>query len=314
MAELLNLETVVEGSTVSDAVVYIASYKKSPRKNGMDYIAGTFTCREKSLSFKVWENNIVDAFIHNNYEGQVARISGKVSSYNNVIELSITSFQPIDDPKYPVTLFMKTADVNSLFNEFKAFVGSELSPNAQQLLAVIFQNEKLYDRFKEEFAGSHMHDAQIGGLLNHTMKMLRIAKVIFENEPRMTNLQNYKDLLYTSVLLHDIGKVFEMNLGVYQQYSYVSHRTLGVEMLVKYKPVFEKLFDDDFYYQVIAVLQGHHGEFGDPPTTVLAYIVHLIDMLDSQTTAIFDKIEGNQVELRAGANAVRLDSRMLTVQ
>ena len=64
-----------------------------------------------------------------------------------------------------------------------------------------------------------MHDAQIGGLLNHTMKMMRIAKVVYQNEPRMEQLENYKDMLYLGVILHDIGKIYEMNYGVYQENS-----------------------------------------------------------------------------------------------
>ena len=69
----------------------------------------------------------------------------------------------------------------------------------------------------------------------------------------------------------------------------------------------------NFYYEIVSVLQGHHGEFGDAPVTVLAYIVHLIDMLDSQTTGIFDKIESNDVVTRANNMTVMVNGKYLVV-
>lgn len=314
MPEILDLRTVQDNTEYNNVIVYMSSCRKLPRKDpNKFYLAGTFTNKDSVLSFKIWEDNLVNALSQNSMEGRVIRISGKTKTYNNVMDISVTALQPVDDPNYPISLFLKSADVNSLFEEFKTFVSTDLSDNASKLLAFIFSNEKLYDRFKQEFAGQKMHDAQVGGLLNHTLKMLRIAKVVYSNEPRMANLPNYKDLLYLSIILHDVGKVWEMNMGVYQRNSYVTHRILGIEMLVKYKNVFVQLFDEDFYYQVISVLQGHHGEFGDQPNTVAALIVHMIDMLDSQTTGIFDKIENGETELKAGQVAVRFDSRTLTV-
>lgn len=314
MANVLDLKTVKDGTILSECIVYLASYKKLPKKDGKTfYIAGSFTKQEDSLSFKIWDTPLVDALSANDLSGRVVKISGTVGSYMNNLDIKITTIEPVDESQYSKSMFLKSANVPELFNEFTSFVNAELSPNGVKLLLGIFKQENLFDRFKEEFAGSKMHDAQIGGLLNHTIKMMRIAKCVYVNEPRMNTLQHYKDMLYLSVILHDIGKVYEMNLGVYQENSFVTHRILGIEMLVKYKSVISELYDENFYYEILAVLQGHHGEFGDAPTTILAYIVHLIDMLDSQTTGIFDKIEGNDVTMKAGGMSVYVNGKYLAV-
>ena len=314
MASVLDLKTVKDGTILSECIVYLASYKKLPKKDGKTfYIAGSFTKQEDSLSFKIWDTPLVDALSANDLSGRVVKISGTVGSYMNNLDVKITTIEPVDESQYSKSTFLKSADVPGLFDEFTNFVNSELSPNGVKLLLGIFKQENLFERFKEEFAGSKMHDAQIGGLLNHTIKMMRIAKCVYDNEPRMNTLQHYKDMLYLSVILHDIGKVYEMNLGVYQENSFVTHRILGIEMLVKYKSVITDLYDENFYYEIVAVLQGHHGEYGDAPTTVLAYIVHLIDMLESQTTGIFDKIEGNDVSMRAGGMSVYVNGKYLAV-
>lgn len=315
MANVLDLKLVKDGMSLSDCVVYITGYKKMLKKDGKNYyIAGTFGNKEDSLSFKVWDAPIVELMGQSDFNGAVVRISGSASSYMNAIDVKITSIERVDEGEYPKSLFLKSADVNGLFKEFTDFIMNELSENAIKLTQGIFKTENLFGRFKEEFAGSKMHDAQIGGLMHHTVKMLRLAKVVYENEPRMKDLQYYKDMLYLGVLFHDIGKIYEMNLGVYTENSFVTHRIMGIEILVKYKAVISQFFDENFYYELVSVLQGHHGaEWGDAPTTVLAYIVHLIDMVDSQTTGIFDKIERNDVTQRGNNMSVFVDGRYLVV-
>ena len=177
----------------------------------------------------------------------------------------------------------------------------------------IFQSENLFPRFKEEFAGKKMHDAQIGGLMHHTTKMLKIAKILVENEPRMLQIEGFTDLLYLGISLHDIGKVYEMKLGVYQPNSFVTHRTLGTEMIAKYKDLICQLYNETFYYHILAIINGHHGEYGERPQTLLAYIIHLIDMLEANTTGAFDRIENKEFSNRAGLNAVLVNGANLVI-
>lgn len=312
---VLDLTTVKDGTNLVDCIVYIGSYKKMLKKDGKNYyIAGNFTNKEDSLSFKVWDAPIIEAMSQVDYSGCVVKISGSASSYMNAIDVKITSIQQVDETQYPKSLFLKSADVPVLFKEFTEFIMTELSPNAVKIVQGIFKSENLFGRFKEEFAGSKMHDAQIGGLLNHTLKMLRIGRVVCQNESRIESISNFKDLLYMGIIFHDIGKIYEMDLGVYTDISFVTHRILGIELLVKYKAQIIQFFDEHFYYNLISVLQGHHGkEWGDAPNSVGAFLVHLIDMVDSQTTGIFDKIERNDVTQRAGGNSVYVDGLYLTI-
>ena len=57
--------------------------------------------------------------------------------------------------------------------------------------------------------------------------MLRLARTLIENDSR---LAPWADLLYLSIILHDIGKVLEIEDGVYIELSYISHRVLGAEI------------------------------------------------------------------------------------
>ncbi len=70
--------------------------------------------------------------------------------------------------------------MESVFNSFVQFVNINLTQPAATLLFGVFQKENLFDPFKVTWAGGKMHDAQIGGLMNHTMKMLRLARTLIE--------------------------------------------------------------------------------------------------------------------------------------
>ena len=60
--------------------------------------------------------------------------------------------------------------------------------------------------------------------------------------------------------------------------------TEGFEVTMK--PVndiqFIEPFGADFYYRLQAIIQQHHGEFGEPCHTVESYLVHLVDMFESR--------------------------------
>ena len=52
MANILDLKSVKDGTILSECIVYLASYKKLPKKDGKTfYIAGNLAKQEDSLSF-----------------------------------------------------------------------------------------------------------------------------------------------------------------------------------------------------------------------------------------------------------------------
>ena len=50
-----------------------------------------------------------------------------------------------------------------------------------------------------------------------------------------------------------------------------------------------------FYLELIAIISQHHGEFGERPKTVYAYLVHVIDLLDSRVSGLQKKLDDGVV-------------------
>lgn len=299
--QVIDLAQAQSGMKVT-GLVYIQSYSKKISEDRKP-LMGVLHHKGKDMNFKIWDARLQSILNNSELTGTIAQINGDVAEYRGKTELTITELgfnHGIADK----SLFIKSADIASLSNTFGDFLNKNMSPKALQLLGSIMNTDNTFARFREEWAGSRMHDAQVGGLLNHTMKMLNIAKTLVDNDPR---LKEFSDMLYFNIVLHDIGKIFELNQGVYTKNSFVTHRTLGVEITVQHKQKIVEVFDETFYYHILAVQQGHHGEWGDKPTTVWAQLIHYIDKLESAMTGTLDRIETGDVKDKNGLRALWMD-------
>lgn len=295
MATVVDFNTLSEGSLISDGLIYVSSYKIAPYSNGTKtYVNGMATYQGKFMPFKIWDASLVSTFEDNDLTGHVVKIAGSVKSYKDALEINVQSVV-YDKAQDDRSLFLKTLDVEKTFGMFTQFINENISQRGIQLLVTIFKSEDLFPRFKQEFAGSKMHDAQIGGLMWHTYKLLRHAQLCVELDDRL-NTERRKDCWYIGLIFHDIGKVFELSFGEYTKNSYVTHNLLGIELLAKYRDLFIQTYDEEFYYMVQSIILGHHGEFGDKPRTAFAYASHLLDMVDSQVTGMLDKIDAGDVK------------------
>lgn len=249
-------------------------------------LVGTLKGEDGSIVLKSFETAMIEFFENQDLLKKVVKIRGIVGEYQGVQDIALKVVDMEDTEGLTEKDFIKVAPVEKLFEEFKQIVVGDLSPEYYKVIKVVLGTK--IEEFNKAYAGSKMHDAYQGGLLSHTVKMLRIGKLLLENDER---LLSHKDLLLAGIVLHDAGKIYEMEKGVYTKYSYVTHRGFGVEMLAEKRKEIVELVGEEGYYQLIAVIQGHHGEWGDEPRTMTARIVHLIDMLDSQVTGMLDKIE-----------------------
>lgn len=306
----IDLTQVVEGRT-EKGLLYVTDYTKKLDPASRAPLYGTAHYRGKSMGFKIWDARYQNIFNTNDLTRSIIEVIADVGVYKENVELTLKEIN-FNHGFTDVTVFYKSVDIDGVFGEFTSFVNTNLSQEAIIVLSTIFKNEDLYGKFKITWAAMKMHDAQVGGLMNHTVKMLKLAKALIENDSR---LAQWSDLIYLSIIFHDIGKVLELEEGgAYTKNSFVGHRTLGVEILVRQRDIVVQQFNEAFYYHILEVITGHHGaDYGDAPKTVWAYIVHLIDMLDSQVTGFLDRISNGELKERNGNSAIWYNGSYLIV-
>lgn len=294
IVELNNLKV----NDVIRGYVLITSYSTASYGQGKTRAFGSLTTKDKTMDWTSFDNRVVEYFssleINNilSIEAKVSEYNGKLSLVINKIDVEPTSLTEYD--------FMKSINVPKVYEELIGDVRANLSQNYQRIFALLLKDYK--DAYVKTYGGSKCHDAQVGGLMNHSYKMFKIALTLLSNDDR---LAPFKDELLLGTLIHDFGKTVELDINKYTKNSFVTHRTLGIEILALRRGDIIPYIGEDAYYRLLAIVQGHHGEqWGDKPTTMITQVVHYIDLLESQTTGFLDIIDNEAYQVQENGNKV----------
>lgn len=144
----------------------------------------------------------------------------------------------------------------------------------------------LFIKYKEKIlywsAAKSVHHNIRSGYLYHTFRMLQTAIALGKVYPSLN-----KDLLFTGVILHDIGKIKELstdevgNAEYNLEGSLLGHLFLGCEMINEFK----NEDDNEDLLLLKHVIASHHGlrEWGaiENPQLPEAILVHYIDKIDA---------------------------------
>ena len=308
------LQSLTAGQSIS-GIVLVKDYSIQLTKNNKEYVAGRLQSGV-DVPFKAWGNSSAFSKLKNEaYENVPSYIVGSVDGYGGTNSIIIESVQAVDGYT-PDQFFPIRYDIEAYWNALKGQITKRCSEKGQLVAnKVLFENEELSDRFKKEFAAMNYHDNCKGGLLAHTYKVLNnIANICAMYQGLITRdgviSTDFTDLLYVGALLHDIGKTVEMDFGVYQSKSIVTHAYLGMEFIIPFKDIIVETYNEDWYYNLVSILLQHHGEFGEPCRTVASFIVHKADEFDAKMTLLAQCME--QVDNKAGTR-IKVDSTYLTI-
>jgi 3'-5' exoribonuclease len=298
VVEKLNLE-FIEGMvdrTPIGGVCLLQTYSKAPTKNGGFYIGGTLSTSDGSIPFKAWgSSDCFRTLDETDLKGSIVVCDAEVNIYNGQRSLIVSSVRVLTDDMLTEMGLTQTDFMYSKYNveayweKFDKAMEKNLSANAYEVFNTIM--EKYSDRFKEEFAAMYHHDNCRGGLIAHSLKTVQIATIV----SLYPNIMNWvsKDLLYLGCALHDIGKIVEYSLGdMSDEGKAVSHPVIGAVMLAtEYADLITEKLGERFFYELISVVSSHHGDMGERPRTVAAYVVHKLDMIEALFTGLNEQLE-----------------------
>ena len=285
------------------------------------YIAMFLSDKTGQLNGRMWQATEViykalpkPGFIH---------LKGRSELYQNNLQIVVNEVSVIDPGKVNIDDFLAHTekDIDQMFAEICDIVGrienSQLKALAEEFLA----DEQVMAKFRKAPGGVKLHHNCIGGLLEHTHNMLRVALVILPMYPKVQ-----ADLVLAGVFLHDIGKTDELEYDM--AFSYTDTGQLIGHVVRSYLMIHQKAdalraagtrIDQEVLDSLGHIILSHHGqyEFGSPklPATPEAFMVCLIDDLDAKvdqvTSAIDEDLgEGNWTAWR-NALQTRLYRRRL---
>ena len=156
------------------------------------------------------------------------------------------------------------------------------------------KDEAFIKKFKAHSAAKTVHHGFSGGLLEHTLSVTRMCDY-FATSYSILN----RDLLLSSAILHDIGKVKELSDFPDNDYTdegqLIGHIVIGVEMIddaIRSIPDFPVKLAHELKHCIVA----HHGEleYGSPKKPALAEAValNMADSTDAKLQTLTELFKG----------------------
>lgn len=279
----MNIEEVKklgDGSPFDCLIVLIKDYSVATTKTGNKYISGT-CLSEDQFGFKIWDGVLTKMFSEVSHRSKLFKVAGKTDYYGG--NFSIVISEVVEQEGNPLEFMEKVYDKDLLWTKLNKILSDNMSNQGYQLFNEIISPYK--EDFMLEVAAISFHDNFLSGLLAHTYKMCAILHISLKLYNEMMKSCD-KDLLFLACAIHDIGKIKEYKYGARSEISYAVHTTLGVEIISGFKSKIVESYGEKWYYRLLSVVTQHHGEFGDNPRTVEAYIIHLVDYFESQMQLI----------------------------
>jgi len=280
------LKDIRQGEKVSSSFL-VAEKNMAFSLKGAPYLTVRLKDKTGEIDGKVWDNAVeLDRQFK---KGDLIAIEGRAANYKNAIQISIVGLRKLDWEEADPLDYLPGAknNVDVMYGEMMAYVDKIQNKPLQDLLYAFFQDEKTALLFKRAPAAKGFHHIYLGGLLEHTLSVVRLLEKIAEHYQNLN-----KDMIITGGLLHDIGKIYEFSYDRLIEYSdegrLIGHIVIGVEMIDK-KIATIPDFPPQLALELRHIILSHHGEFefGSPkrPKTMEALVVHYIDDLDAKLNA-----------------------------
>lgn len=287
-----NIEELRE-QDLADGVYLIAKKSLATTKHGKPYLKVRLQDRTGELEARVWDN--ADQISSQFNEGEVARVRGTVESFQGTLQAKLDDVYAVPPEEVDPSAFLPVTrhDIPDMWKRLNAVIDSMKDEWVAKLLRKIFEDEDLQKRFQRAPAAMGIHHPWIGGLLEHVLSLVYLAKRVCPHYPHID-----EDQVVFGAIMHDLGKVYELTYDNHFTYTdegrLVGHLVTGAiltDRAVREMPGFPR----ELELRLKHILLAHHGtyEFGSPklPQTLEAELLHRLDDMDSKITTMTQFME-----------------------
>lgn len=316
--ERLRLAELQAGQRVVDQVFRVAQKDLRTTTNGSLYIHAVIADASGQMLARMWQatQDLYDSIP----EGGLLYFRGRVENYKGNPQFIIDGVRAVAPGEFDPAEFLPSSqhDVDALWNQVKESLRKVQNRDLLALLGKFVADESFVRAFKQAPAAVQMHHAYVGGLVEHTRNLLRMAEVVCPLYARVS-----QDLVLTAIFLHDAGKTRELAYATNFEYTsegqLIGHITQCVLWVHDKCRELERETAKPFPAEVETALKhiilAHHGkyEFGSPrlPATREAFMVHYLDNLDAKLAMVDEAIAGDTDEASEWTSYVKaLETRV----
>ena len=257
-------------------------------RNGDLYLQMRLSDRSGSCSGMYW--NVDERVAGEVNNGDYVEVEGTTQFYNGALQIIVRRWEraepgSINEDDFLLLDKEKTAKmVAALTDHLMSLRNVHLRKLAESFL----NNAEFMDRFTRAPAAVKNHHAYHGGLLEHVVQLMGLAKIVAAEYDELDD-----DVLLFGAFLHDVGKIeeltYERDLGYSDVGQLVGHLVIGVTILndeIARLRASGYEFPQELGMLLQHMIVSHHGkhEFGSPkvPMTLEATALHYLDDLDAK--------------------------------
>ena len=199
--------TPCEKNGAVEGFALVKSCDKKNAKNGTVYLDAVLSDKDSEIVAKLWD--FKEDTMHMPAVNTVVKVRGLLQQYNGADQFIIQRMRPVcESDKISINDFVKSADYSGE-NMYAALYAIASAFSDKELSAVV---TAIYEEHKDKLlffpAAEKLHHAVSGGLLYHTLSIVRLCECVSAIYPSID-----KELLIAGAMLHDIAKLKEYSVN-----------------------------------------------------------------------------------------------------
>ena len=288
------INTFREGMHVSD--VYLCKTKQiALTKAGKEY--GSLILQDKTgtVDAKIWDLSSpgVGSFDALDY----VYVDADVTVFQGSHQLNVKRIRRAEDVEYIPSDYLPVSgkNIDRMYGELEEYIRSLKNKYLRDLAAGFFvEDQRFIKEFKAHSAAKSVHHGFVGGLLEHTLSVVKLCDFYTVQYPALN-----RDLLLTAAMFHDIGKIKELSNFPENDYTdagqLIGHIVIGAQMVasrIERTPGFPQKLAAELIHCILA----HHGEleYGSPkkPALLEALALNFADNTDAKLETMLEALGG----------------------
>lgn len=292
------VKDLVKNQVFTGEIFAIFDVSRAQDKNGKNYVNLIVGDKTGKINGKIWSEKLEGINSSILKVGNLGKISGKVDDYKGMLQLNIYNVEPVAEVQIDEFFASSKYNPDEMFTELQSYISGISDQEIREVITEIYNDTEIQRKIKYWPAGNSIHHEFRSGLLQHLLEMIEIHKGLIRFYPELNH-----DILIAGILLHDIGKIEELNGGISSNYttvgSLIGHIVIGYEIFTRFA---KGKISENKLLHIQHLILSHHGklEFGSPvvPSTPEAIALNYIDGLSSKTRAalkvVSEIVEGDE--------------------
>lgn len=273
-----------DGDRVFD--IYLCKHKLSAMtKNGKPYESLILQDKTGTVDAKIWDPN--SAGIADFDTLDYIEVYGEITSFQGALQVNVKRIRKCQEDEFDPADYLPVSKypIEGMYQELLGYINKVENKYLKELLNSFFvEDTEFINAFKKSSAAKTVHHGFVGGLLQHTLSVVKLCDYYCTAYERLN-----KDLLITAAICHDIGKIKEISPFPQNDYTdagqFLGHIVIGTEMVgekIRHIQGFPAILEGELKHCILA----HHGEyeFGSPkkPAIMEAVALNFADNTDAK--------------------------------